>query len=1036
MRRAVLVGLFLLTYAAGPAFAQAKNDEPDYAVADPELKIVRIDSDPKESFLAVRADTQGRLFVGGREAVFVYEPDAKGGYYRRQLLYRFPADTWVYDIEFRGNDLYVMTNTALYLIRGGVRDRAKLQANKLISGVPLGHVHQCLHALAWGPEGDLYFSMGDPLWCYGDFDRPDHWGHWTFFCQPPGTKVPYTGVGGIFRCKPDGSDLRIVARGLRNACGLCFDRHFNLFTNDNDHEGLPALYVPGRLLHVTPHADFSWPRGWMAEKSPDRADLLETMTTGMGRAVPVLQAYYDEDFLPAKYRNNLLVARWCTRSLTRYPLETRGASFKAKEEPLLVGKNQARPMGVCVGRGGRIFATIAFMAHNENSPVYQSDLVMITRKDDAPAHPFERYEASTADEKKLWEELAQPSFQRRYRAHLEVLRDGTPLWRLAYRRMLEAKANEPALTHLIWLTWRAADWNTFIALFARSQDKDPFVRRQAVRALAELKAGNASWFNKLLKDKDERVQHAALQGFFHTGFRFSFGAGFEEEDIDVFPDIVQGPARSSDTYLRQTATVLLGEKATLDQLEKLCASKDDKTRLGGILAAGYRLTVPPATKAIPHHLPLTKLREESAYVIDYADGKVDLRKLGRVGNFTLAEHWKVGKHTLEQQRLFALLLRMLDDPQEPARLQAAHFLYLLNDPRSEPKVAAVRRISEERKLQTAPLHAISKVWLVGPFPDGKGGLKTVHPPEQRAIDLAADYRVGKSKLVWKETAPQAHSLYNLTKMFGPSNNSSFYAYTRLESPARQRVLLLVGSDDGVKVWNNGREVWVNDLTRGVLPFEDVVVLDLQPGSNDLLVRVHNRAGDSGLYLHYRGLGQVVPRLPDKVAVAGLAERLKTATKEAAIGKEFFEVDWENAVKEGDVKKGRLLFGTLACIKCHAITNDAAVSGGPSLAEARKRFTVPYLVESILLPSKQTSPVFKASLIETKTGKVLTGLVVSETAEKLEVILPDASRVPLPTAEVAARRLLEQSPMPAGAVRTPQELRDLLAYLLSDNPLPP
>ena len=29
-----------------------------------------------------------------------------------------------------------------------------------------------------------------------------------------------------------------------------------------------------------------------------------------------------------------------------------------------------------------------------------------------------------------------------------------------------------------------------------------------------------------------------------------------------------------------------------------------------------------------------------------------------------------------------------------------------------------------------------------------------------------------------------------------------------------------------------------------------------------------------------------------------------------------------------------------------------------------------------------------------------------------------------------------SPMPAGLVRTPAELRDLLAYLLSERPLPP
>jgi hypothetical protein len=41
-----------------------------------------------------------------------------------------------------------------------------------------------------------------------------------------------------------------------------------------------------------------------------------------------------------------------------------------------------------------------------------------------------------------------------------------------------------------------------------------------------------------------------------------------------------------------------------------------------------------------------------------------------------------------------------------------------------------------------------------------------------------------------------------------------------------------------------------------------------------------------------------------------------------------------------------------------------VVGGPSLAEARKRFTVPYVVASVLLPSKQVAPVFHATCVAT------------------------------------------------------------------------
>ena len=226
------------------------------------------------------------------------------------------------------------------------------------------------------------------------------------------------------RCRPDGTRLQVLSRGQRNSCGLTFDNQWNLFSNDNDHEGMPAEFVPGRLLHVTPQGYFSWPRGWLLDKDSQRTDLLETMNSNLGRFVPVGQTYYDETFLPQKYRENLFVARWGTRSIPRYPLVSNGATFKVTEVPFLVGRDHARPVGVAVGRGGRLFATISYMIHNETSPVYPSDLVMITRADDPPTHPFDAYEATHASPEKLWFELSNASWWRRYRAHTEILRRG------------------------------------------------------------------------------------------------------------------------------------------------------------------------------------------------------------------------------------------------------------------------------------------------------------------------------------------------------------------------------------------------------------------------------------------------------------------------------------------------------------------------------------------------------------------------------------------------------------------------------------
>ncbi len=83
----------------------------------------------------------------------------------------------------------------------------------------------------------------------------------------------------------------------------------------------------------------------------------------------------------------------------------------------------------------------------------------------------------------------------------------------------------------------------------------------------------------------------------------------------------------------------------------------------------------------------------------------------------------------------------------------------------------------------------------------------------------------------------------------------------------------------------------------------------------------------------------------------------------------------------------------------------------------------------MLPSKQISPLFRATQILTTDGRQLTGLVVGETAEKVDLLQNDAKRVELRKADIEDRRLLELSPMPQGLVKQPEELRDLVAYLL-------
>lgn len=987
---------------------------------DPRLKAVLIDRSENDAYLAVKTDSMGRLFVGGREAVFVFEPNRDGSYGPRRELLRFPPDSIIIGLETRGHDLYIQTANALYLAPGAVVKRENLQLKRLLWGVPLD-LHVSFHCLAWGPEGDLYLDHGDPLLNYGDWQRPDHWGFWTLYSQPPGSKTPYTGVGSVLRLRPDGSQPRVVAGGFRGPVGLAFDSHWNLFTNDNDHESRADKYAPARLMHVAPHTDFGWPRGWIASKSPERADLLEPMTAALGRGVPCDLAYYDEPYFPEDCRQSLLMCRWDQMAAVRYPLRQRGASFATEEHAFLKGDNQARPVGIAVGRGGRVFVTSLYLGGNVVSPHCASDLVMITRADDSPEHPFEAYDIATVGADKLWSDLSSPSWERRSRAHQELLRRGQPLLDEAARRLEQIADDDPAMFHLPWLAGASGSEDAREKVLELTTHGRGELRQLAFRVLAEFPRLHppAERFFEALADADPRVQLAALDFFFNSPAPLPLAA--------VLP-----LARSSDTYLRQTATRLLAAKASINQLKHLFDSSDEATRLAGVLATGTRLTVPPVHEPPPAELPLFYPQGNAFFhtQLHFADvaEPVELSKLGRIGSYTTAQRWKTAPPTAEQKQLLALLVGALSDSRPAVQLQAAYYLGLLNDPQLEPRVAEFRQDVERKKLSTAPLQIVERLWEIGPFGDGNLDFQRVHPPEQGAVDLAAVYTSEQAQLSWN-VAEWADGHFDFASAEGAAG--SRYLYFQLQSIHRQPALLMLHGSPTVKLWHNGRNV------PGVAGAHDANewLLDVQPGSNDILVRVPSSQAQD-LRLSYRARETAAAVLPEKLDASLLASRLKQGPGAETIGAEFLAADWSRAAGEGDAAQGRKLFGTLGCVKCHAIVPDQKGGGAPSLAEVKRRFTVPYLVESMLAPSRQVAEPFRGAVIATTQGQVLTGLVVNESQDALELLLPDATRKTISKDDIDERSVSTISPMPAGLVKTPAELRDLLSYLLSDNPTPP
>ncbi|MCY3021763.1 MAG: HEAT repeat domain-containing protein [Planctomycetota bacterium] len=80
-----------------------------------------------------------------------------------------------------------------------------------------------------------------------------------------------------------------------------------------------------------------------------------------------------------------------------------------------------------------------------------------------------------------------------------------------------------------------------------------------------------------------------------------------------------------------------------------------------------------------------------------------------------------------------------------------------------------------------------------------------------------------------------------------------YMKTRVFSPKEQKVKLEIGSDDGVKVWVNGKVVHANNVERGLKAGDDKAEAVLKEGWNDFLLKITQNIMGCGACVRIRNL---------------------------------------------------------------------------------------------------------------------------------------------------------------------------------------
>lgn len=134
---------------------------------------------------------------------------------------------------------------------------------------------------------------------------------------------------------------------------------------------------------------------------------------------------------------------------------------------------------------------------------------------------------------------------------------------------------------------------------------------------------------------------------------------------------------------------------------------------------------------------------------------------------------------------------------------------------------------------------------------------------------------------------------------------------------------------------------------------------------------------------------------------------------------------------GNVERGRALYLKTGCYACHGgVGNKRTTIFGPSLAGATLRLKRQELADAIVFPSKQVVERFKASVLETADGKLLSGFI-TELSEDFVSITDLQNKVTrLPRDEVESIEVQDKSLMPPKLLNalSDDEIRDLIAFL--------
>lgn len=942
-----------------------------------------------------------------------------------------PLDGLAAGVIAREGNVYLTCIPNLWLLRDEDGD-GQAEVRKVIHhgfGVNAAFLGHDLHGLVWGPDGKLYFSVGDRGFHVETREQ---------------TTLHGPRTGAVFRCDPDGAHLEVVARGLRNPQELAFDAYGRLFAVDNNCD----MGDHARLVYVLEGGDSGWNMAyqtlrepyltgpWHAERIwhlPHRGQPAWTVPpVGKIGAGPSGFAAYPGVGLPDAYKDHFFYCNFTGNGgVETFALKPQGAGFEITDfqdffKPLMA-------TDVDFGYDGKVyvseFGKLEWGGSNRDGRLYT--IFDASRRDTADVRQvaalFKEGFTQRSDEE-LSTLLGHPDTRVRLRAQFALAERGAKS-ATVFQRLL---AGDQRLTrlHAIWGLGQLGRSNADVLrpLVSLLGDRDALIRAQAAKVLGDghYRTAVDELIGRLNDPEPEVRLHAAL----------ALGKLGDSKAVEPLFSLIRAND-DRDPFLRHAGVMGLLGTADGDALQARANDASASTRMAVLLVQRRRIDSRLAQFLDDTNpaLAAEAARAVNDLPIDSATEALARRLGGSSAGTANAEEPLIRRAINARFRLgraedARVLLEFVADLKRAPHLRDEALAALLDwdAPSPRDRVTGFWRPLPKRDpavLQEAVSQAFPRLLA-----------QTTGPLQARVIDLAARLKLQSDQatlldLIGSRDADPTVRLAALRLLAGHAG------------PWRESAIKSALGSDDARVRATAREIFATVAPReavaaieSMLSDPKAAVVERQQGLATL-ANLKTAEADTllGEWVKRLASGQVPPEIQLDVIEAAAArdtpafrEVLRRVRAQWSDGDAL--APYRPSLHGGDAERGRALFvghGQAQCVRCHRAGMDGGTAG-PDLAHVASRHDRESLLQSLVNPDAKIAPGYGTVLLALQDGQIVSGVLKSEDKGMLTVETPEGRPVTV-DASAVEERAAARSAMPAmSTILAPRELRDVVEFL--------